>query len=76
MSNALYLDEICTHLTPQGYLYPLRAPPFGYPGMTDTYDACILFFTPHPVSTCFIIHITSSDDSVLLPHCLTGGFLQ
>jgi len=58
--NALYLDEICTHLTPKGYLYPLRALP-GYPGMTDTYDACILFSPPYPVSTCFIIHITSDD---------------
>jgi hypothetical protein len=45
MSNALYLDEICTHLTLQGYLYPLRATLYGYPGMTDTYD--LHSFSPH-----------------------------
>ena len=48
MSNALYLDETCTHLTPQGYLYPFTRHIFGYPGTTDTYDSCILFFNPIP----------------------------
>lgn len=51
-------------LTLQGYLYPLRATLYGYPGMTDTYDSRILFHPTHPVATCFILHITF-DDSIL-----------
>jgi hypothetical protein len=36
---ALYLHDFCTHLT-LGLPFIPHAPTSGYPGMTDTYDAC------------------------------------
>ena len=37
----------CTHLNPLGHLLSHTRLPFGYPGMTDTYDACTPS-TSHP----------------------------
>ena len=58
------LTKFVLTLPPKATLYSLRATLFGYPGMTDTYDSCILFHPTHPVATCFILHITF-DDSIL-----------
>ncbi len=58
------LYEICTHLTPKA-TFTLYAPHhLDTRGMTDTYDACILF-TPLIPSLLVL--------SILLPQCFTGG---
>ena len=48
-------SRFCTHL-PLGY--PHTRLPFGYPGMTDTYDACTHSLPKPFLYPCFIIHIT------------------